>query len=156
MMYSLENPYLQDIDTLARTLYGEARSGGYPEMLAVAHVVMNRVARGTWGTYIHDVCRAPWQFSCWPVKGHEPAPSSNDERNYQSMLNAGVDDEHFRTAVALAWAASSELLPADPTSGACHYIAQGLADPAWLTRGLAAGGRLTLRTLYHRYYAAIP
>ena len=53
-------------DTLARTLWGEARNQGQCGMAAVAHVVLNRAAHPRWwGHDIISVCRAPEQFSCW-------------------------------------------------------------------------------------------
>lgn len=64
-----------DIDTLARTIWGEARGEGLAGMKAVACVVMNRLAKPGWwsrqkGDDIPDdtveaVCRDPYQFSCW-------------------------------------------------------------------------------------------
>ncbi len=62
----------QDLDVLARTIYGEARGeyyrkdGGMASLIAVANVVMNRVRQQTWfGKTIAETCQKPWQFSCW-------------------------------------------------------------------------------------------
>lgn len=60
-----------DLDTLARTLYGEAR--GEPELgqIAVAWVVRNRAehpdrAAARWGApSIAGVCQRRFQFTCW-------------------------------------------------------------------------------------------
>ena len=59
-----------DIDTLARTLYGEARGESHTGKIAVANVVMNRVALASKHPHFGDgtaagACKAPWQFSCW-------------------------------------------------------------------------------------------
>lgn len=54
------------IDTLARTIIGEARGQSYLDMLAVACVVRERSLRpGWWGKDVAGVCKAPRQFSCW-------------------------------------------------------------------------------------------
>ena len=54
------------IDTLARTLYGEARGELFGGRVAVACVIRNRVEKGGWfGTDFRSVCLKPWQFSCW-------------------------------------------------------------------------------------------
>jgi len=54
------------IDTLARTIIGEARGEGYLDMLAVACVVRERALRpGWWGRDVAGVCKAPRQFTCW-------------------------------------------------------------------------------------------
>src|SRR5688500_4029200 len=62
-----------DLDTLARTLWGEARGEGRNGMQAVANVIMNRykLARSNsgyarqWGRTVAEVCRKKYQFSCW-------------------------------------------------------------------------------------------
>ena len=61
-----------EIDTLARTIFGEARGEPIKGQEAVASVVLNRVkvaqARGGrywWGHDIISVCQKPYQFSCW-------------------------------------------------------------------------------------------
>ena len=63
--------FLRTIDTLARTIYGEARGEPIRGKEAVAAVVLNRVGRAMerggwwWGSSVAEVCRRPWQFSCW-------------------------------------------------------------------------------------------
>lgn len=54
------------VETLARTIIGEARGQSYLDMLAIACVVRERVQRpGWWGRDVAGVCRAPRQFTCW-------------------------------------------------------------------------------------------
>lgn len=54
------------VDTLARTIIGEARGQSLLDMLGVACVVRERVRRpGWWGRDWESVCKAPLQFSCW-------------------------------------------------------------------------------------------
>jgi N-acetylmuramoyl-L-alanine amidase len=56
----------KDIDTLARTIYGEARNQRQMGKEAVAWVVLNRLSKKSWyGDSIAGVCLKPWQFSCW-------------------------------------------------------------------------------------------
>ena len=38
----------QEIDTMARTIWGEARGEGTAGMVAVGNVILNRVAAGSW------------------------------------------------------------------------------------------------------------
>ncbi|MDR0677203.1 MAG: cell wall hydrolase [Holosporaceae bacterium] len=57
-----------DIDILARTIYGEARGEFYKfgtsPLIAIANVIVNRMRKGFAKT-IQEVCLAPLQFSCW-------------------------------------------------------------------------------------------
>ena len=61
----------EDVDALARTVFGEARGECLSGQEAVASVILNRVAfsgrRGGywWGNTVYEVCHKPWQFSCW-------------------------------------------------------------------------------------------
>jgi len=113
--------YQRDLDTLARTLWGEARSERRAGMEAVAWVVMNRFARPCWwsrnrGDGIEDdtieaVCRDPWQFSCWNPK----------DPNLPKLLGVDQQDRHFRLALEVAAQAMSGQLPPPPQPGACHY-----------------------------------
>lgn len=129
-----------DISTLARTLWGEARGEGPQGMEAVAHVVFNRIAaRSWWGRDVVSVCRKPWQFSCW---------NSNDP-NAQRLLGLTLADGDFRLAVdaarrvATADAQGLRRLPdGDPTQGATHYYAPAsVATPRW-ARGLTPCARI--------------
>jgi spore germination cell wall hydrolase CwlJ-like protein len=58
----------QDLETLAKTIYGEARGEFYrfgpASLIAVANVAVNRKEKG-FSESVHDVCLAPYQFSCW-------------------------------------------------------------------------------------------
>jgi len=62
-------PIEPNVDTLARTLWGEARGTGLLDMLGVAAVIRERVLRPGWWSRPNDdwwsVCRNPYQFSCW-------------------------------------------------------------------------------------------
>lgn len=130
-----------DRDTMARTLFGEARGEGVPGMAAVAAVIVNRmrasaqlVARGrepAWwgGPDARSVCRAPWQFSCWNLK----------DPNRARLDAFAADAEVLKPARLIADAALDGRL-GDPTAGADHYHARGVR-PAW------ARGRRPLVTI---------
>lgn len=113
-------------DVLARTMWGEARGEGEIGLLAVAHVVFNRVdAASWWGRDVVAVCRKPWQFSCW-----NPGPRGRDR-----LLAVTARDSVFSRSLQLA----SELLRLqhdervrrDPTGGATHFHAVELPTPRW-------------------------
>ena len=75
----------QDEDILARTLYGEARGEKIAGMEAIASVILNRLAFSRqkngywWGNTITEICRKPYQFSCW----------NQDDVNYQKLFPSG-------------------------------------------------------------------
>lgn len=119
--------YTQAVDTLARTLYGEARGELVRGKEAVAAVVMNRVRRAQerggwwWGTGVVEVCRKPWQFSCW----------NENDPNRAKIEDAAESDREFASCVRIARRAVMAALE-DPTQGATHYHAKG-ATPPWTT-----------------------
>lgn len=57
------------------TLYGEARGEGEKGIVAVAHVINNRLKaqKKYYGLTLKDVCLKPYQFSCW----NDNDPNSN-------------------------------------------------------------------------------
>jgi len=108
-----------DLDTAARTVWGEARGEGPEGMLAVAHVIRNRAEKGGWwGDTLETVCKKKWQFSCW---------NPNDP-NRQKLLDLDKkSDGYFQALSAVAMALVSD---DDPTNGSCHYHTKGV-KPAW-------------------------
>lgn len=56
-----------DIMTLARTAWGEARGESKTGQKAVICTVFNRFKSGRWyaGKTIAETCQKPWQYSCW-------------------------------------------------------------------------------------------
>ena len=110
----------EDLDTLARTVFGEARGEPMQGKIAVAHVVMNRVRKQSWyGKTVKGVCTHPYQFSCW---------NSNDP-NLSKLTAVTADDKSFRLCLYAAIAAMDGLVP-DPTSGSTHYHSLSVA-PSW-------------------------
>ena len=75
-----------DLDTLARTIYGEARGESEAGRVAVAEVILARVIRPMWPNNANDVCLQPWQFSCWNV----------GDPNRDKILSVGLGDPVFK------------------------------------------------------------
>ena len=133
--------FLRAVDTLARTIYGEARGEPARGKEAVAAVVMNRVARAMerggwwWGASVAEVCRRPWQFSCW----------NPDDPNRIKIEQADEKDREFASCLRIARRAVAGALD-DPTLGATHYHAAS-ATPPWAT------GRVPSAVIgRHRFY----
>lgn len=114
-----------EADTLARTVWGEARGEGVEGMQAVACVIMNRLAISIakdgywWGNNVIQICQKPYQFSCW----------NRSDPNYRKLINVDESDIHFASAVRVANRAIAGTL-GDTTSGATHYHASGVS-PYW-------------------------
>lgn len=113
----------EQVDTLARTAWGEARGEGREGMQAVCNVVMNRVKKGGWyGATPKEVCLKKSQFSCW---------NTNDP-NYPKLKAVTEADANFALAKQLAQAAVNGYLP-DITNGATNYLALASLKqtPSW-------------------------
>ncbi len=132
------------VDTLARTLWGEARGEGPQGMEAVANVVLNRAAVAQakggywWGNDIISVCQKPYQFSCW----------NRSDPNYRQLQAVTEKDLHFATAMRIARRAVAGTL-ADITGGATHYHAKSIT-PDW-----ARGEAPTTTIRNHIFYKLI-
>jgi N-acetylmuramoyl-L-alanine amidase len=115
----------ETIDTLARTIWGEARGEGAAGMQAVAAVILNRLSITKksggywWGDNLIEICRKPYQFSCW----------NENDPNLKKLQAVDDRDLHFATALRLARRAVTTGLT-DPTNGATHYHAAGIT-PYW-------------------------
>lgn len=127
-------------DVLARTIWGEARGEGYAGMQAVANVIMNRVKRGGWyGLTVSEVCKKPYQFSCWNVT----------DPNYQKIKTVTTANNQFLQAVEIATQAVNGTLP-DITSGATEYHATSI-KPNWNYNKLVEVGTIG----NHKFYRSI-
>lgn len=127
-------------DTLARTLWGEARGEGYVGMAAVAAVVLHRAAHpGWWGHDVAGCCTAPYQFSCWLA----------DDPNRAKLLGVDRTDPQFAQAQEIATRMIGGTMGGDPVNGADSYYAAGSPEPAW------ARGREPCAVIgHHRFYKA--
>ena len=122
-----------NIDILARTMYGEARGEGDAGMRAVACVVMNRCATAQKfiaGNARHhplfgdgtpaSACKMSWQFSCWNAA----------DPNSRIINDVDDSDSVFARACHIAADAVSGRLT-DETGGATHYYDRRSPTPSW-------------------------
>ena len=111
---------MHTLETLAKTIYGEARGEIEPGKFAVAHVIVNRAAvGGWWGNKIDDVCRKAYQFSCW----------NEDDPNRITLERLTSDDREFMRCASIA----ATVLAGDHkdnSGGATHYHTAAVA-PNW-------------------------
>jgi spore germination cell wall hydrolase CwlJ-like protein len=108
------------LDTLARTIWAEARGEGREGMEAVASVILNRVKHPKWwGRDIVSVCKKPFQFSCW---------NANDP-NLAKLLSVTEKDAAFRLALEIARDAMAGKIM-DTTGGATSYHTTAIL-PGW-------------------------
>lgn len=134
-----------DLDTLARTIYGEARGEPAEGQLAVGLVVCRRWRNARARGRLADVCRRPWQFSCWNA----------DDPNRARVLAAELGDPAFRAAwrAALAAIDTGEDAERALTGAATHYMTRALFDtapPRW-----AAGHDPVAEIGAHVFFAGI-
>lgn len=130
---------MNERETLARTLWGEARGEGLGGMIAVAWVIRNRAAKpGWWGRDVSTVCLKPWQFSCWNkgdpnypyLSGQKPIPASQYAKALQAADAVLLNKEP------------------DPTAGATHYYAKSMkTPPKW-----AATAKKTVTIGNHHFF----
>lgn len=128
-----------DLDILARTLYGEAEANDIDDAEAIASVVMNRIRWPNWPNSIVEVCLQPWQFSCW----------NQNDPNRARILSVTRSDPWFRTCISVAERAIAGTLP-DRTNGATHYYASYL-DAKGLTPKWARNKVPSYTNTYGRY-----
>lgn len=108
-----------DLNIMARTLWGESRGEPYEGKVAVAWVILNRAEKGGWwGSTISDVCRKPFQFSCW---------NSNDP-NSSRLPSITFSDPAFPDCLKAVGGVLSGNCP-DPTNHSTHYKVSTLPWP---------------------------
>jgi spore germination cell wall hydrolase CwlJ-like protein len=130
---------LDDIDVLARTIYGEARGEfldtGIAALIAIANVALNRSKKPSfWGGSIRDICLQPKQFSCWNPR----------DANYALIKKVMRGEMLFDTCWQTAQNVLEEKWP-DITKGADHYHTVSV-KPFW------AVGKKSLLTLGHHVF----
>ena len=133
---------LDEIEVLARTIYGEARGETVAGKEAVAAVILNRVRRaektgGTywWGATIKKVCLKPWQFSCW----------NKNDLNRSKVLGVEKTNRNFQTCLRIARRTIAGSLK-DKTGGATHYHTKSV-DPIW-----SRGRMYSAEIGHHQFY----
>jgi spore germination cell wall hydrolase CwlJ-like protein len=98
----------RDKDLMVRTILGEAAQEGPRGQAAVAHVILNRTAAGSYGKTPTDVMLAPHQFEPWSTRAKELAaikPSSPAYRETSDIVDMVTNGD----------------IP-DPTNGATHFL----------------------------------
>lgn len=114
-----------ELDTMARTVYGEARGESDVGKAAVAWVIKNRAVKpGWWGKDIASVCLKRSQFSCWNA----------DDPNASKCAAVDESNDALRHIKAICQAVLDGSIP-DPTNGATHYHTKQVAPP-WAATAL--------------------
>lgn len=116
----------EGLEVMAKTLWAEARGEPYVGQIAVAWVIRNRAEDKRWPRTIHQVCKQPWQFSCW--NGELKADLQDD--NYRAMLRADVGVAGFTRALHVAAGVLTGDLMTYLPRGTCHYHADSVS-PSW-------------------------
>lgn len=104
-----DNTSSGDLYLLARVVYGEARGEPYAGKVAVAAVVLNRVASGKFPTTIAGVVYQPGAFTCVS----------------DGQINLTPDEEAIQ-------AARDAMNGWDPSGGAIYYYNPNTAQSAWI------------------------
>ncbi|MDR2724443.1 MAG: cell wall hydrolase [Holosporaceae bacterium] len=111
-----------DLNTLAKTIYGEARGElykfGIASLIAIANVIVNRKEKNFAKT-ITDVCTAPHQFSCW----------NREDVNYEKIKTITEECSIFRICLDVAQNVLQKKWP-DLTDGCDHYH-ERFIKPFW-------------------------
>lgn len=129
----------RDKDLVVRTILGEAAKEGPRGQAAVAHVILNRAAAGSYGKTPADVVLAPNQFEPWSTRKAE-------------LMAIKPTDPAYREASDIVDMAVSGDIP-DPTGGATHFLnpaivrqRRGGTLPNWAQTPVATIGN-------HSFYA---
>ena len=99
-----------DVLTLARTIYGEARGEKTLGKKAIACVILNRYKSKKWfaGKTIAETCLKKYQFSCWNA-----SDPNRKKIEKASEIELG---ECYTIAEAFVYGKEKDFL-----CGACHY-----------------------------------
>ena len=125
-----------DHEIATMTVFMEASGEPDQGKAAVAHVLVNRLRAGRWGSTLAAVCLAPLQFSSW----------NSSDPNRKRAAELSIDDPVFQ-ACEMAVAMATDGTSADPTQGATFYFADTIAAPSW-----AASMVETATIGHHRFF----
>ena len=159
----IDTSHLSDVQVLACTLYGEARSEPTEGILAVACVIRNRVTIDIkndgkpdwWGEGYRGICLKPAQFSCWsPVGG---------EGNYKKLAglvanlkSAAVSDERYKECAWIATGIVNNWVR-DITYGADHYHTTKMQPrPKWAEGFVPLNNIHSFGRTNHLFYRMAP
>ena len=133
---------MSDRDSIALTIYGEARGEGFRGRLAVACVLRNRLKAQRWGLSYFSVCHYPKQFSCWNVT----------DPNRAKLL--ALEGQPATDPILLECYTLADVLLNESTiktlSDATHYYADSIAPPKW-----AATGDLVASINHHKFFEGV-
>ncbi len=99
-----------EVETLAKTVWGEARGEELVGMVAVAWAVKNRTLRKPWPDSYLEVCLQPWQFSVW----------NHRDPTFPILVKGPEDSDAYQVATWVALGVVLGIID-DPTGGADHY-----------------------------------
>ena len=113
---------------LATTDYLEARDQSELGQRAVAEVALRRQENGRWGDSVCEVVTAPKQFA--PTLVNPGVQVGGDLEAWSRAINVALEaQKDWQQPVA----DRHEVVP-----GASHFVALGLAKPAWRNKPLVA------------------
>lgn len=129
-----------DLLVMTSTVLGEAEGEPLIGKIAVAYVIMNRVADQRWPDTASEVCLQRLQFSSWNRGSARLAPM----RDPKKFASERVWNECFRAALDAAFK-----LEPDPTLGANSYLAAAHLTvlPIW-----AEASKITVKIGNHTFY----
>lgn len=102
-----------DRDLIIRTVMGEANGEPDAGQGAVAHVILNRLNSGKYGTTIPDILFAPKQFEPWSTRPRE-------------LLGYSAESPEYKRAARVVDRVVAGTDP-DPTSGALNFLNEDVA-----------------------------
>lgn len=127
---------MDELEVLARTIFGEARGEGDAGRVGVANVILNRVkvakafhekTEGKKLSHLFGVgtiisaAQRPWQFSCW----------NESDPNRKKILAVTAGDKAFAECIVVARLAIAGLI-VDNTKGSTHYHTTAMGfPPSW-------------------------
>lgn len=121
-----------------RTLVGEVRGEPIEGRKAVAHVLLNRLRTGKWGSTLAQVCLAHAQFSCW----------LSSDPNWKLLTSISDFDPIMLEMAGVLNAARQE---PDFTGGATFYYAVSMPKaPIW-----TLGATFTGQWGHQKFYSGV-
>ena len=129
-----------DLDTAARTLWGEARGEPDESKRAIVWIMRTRAERGGWyGSDLSSVCKMPFQFTC----------RNRQNPNRKKLLALSHANPEYIACRSIVESVMAEEPAKNPTQEATHFTHKGVS-PYWavgLTPCYEAGN--------HKFYKGI-
>ena len=110
----------EDLDIMAKTMWGESRNQDTSCQIAVANVIKNRAeARRWYGNTPKEVCLKEWQFSCW----------NEGDPNKEKMEQLSKTDPIYIKMLGIGFLVLSGKIK-DNTQNSTHYHTKAV-KPKW-------------------------